>query len=285
MIIKSEMENLLSNQQLARIFSVERVLTSRGFTVQKEGSTEDTLLNKRSWTRAEADLVFSIFDKPELRAYLLDFIKDKIKEAQLPEDIKKLIQLDGFEKDRQRFSTTYEWYIGELFVREFMAFSSSFGVLINDIQRNSDGETSGDYDVLSVLGDMNLIYLECKSGKAKKSSIMNTLQRSISLHCTASIVVQQKITYRGLKQQLSCIHPFFGHGSDVLKLKIIDQPDSTIYKWFNCYFVDASESYGDIKSKLKTVLRIIEASKSVINMSMEPGNEQYVLMGYNLLKS
>lgn len=270
--------------QLEQIFSVERVLASRGFTVQKEGNGQDTLLDKSSWSQIEADLVFNIFDNATSRNELLEYIEDKVEESQLSEIVRNLIVTNGFKKDRQRFSTTYEWYVGELLVRRFMAFSSSYGVSISDIRRNSDGGTSGDFDVISILGDMNLIYLECKSGKTKQSSIKNTLERSISLHCAASVVIRQGITEQGLKQQLSFMHPIFGYDAEILKLNIKNQPDSTIYKWFNCYFVDASESSGDIETKLKAVLRIIEASKSIINMSMEPSDEQYESIGYGFSK-
>jgi hypothetical protein len=268
--------------QLEQLFSVKRVLASRGFTVQKEGDGTDTLLGKSEWSQNEADLVFNIFHKTNHRKELLEYINDKAEKSQLSQTVINLIETNGFNKNRNCFSTTYEWYVGELLVRKFMAFSSSYGVLINDIIRNSDEEKSGDFDVLSVLGDMNLMYIECKSGKTKQPSIKNTIERGIALHCTASVIIQQDINENGLKQKLSFDHPVFGYSEKPIKLNIKNQADSTIYKWFNCYFIDASEQIGDIETKLKSVLRIIEASKSVINMSIEPSHDQYHAIGYEL---
>jgi hypothetical protein len=270
--------------RLDQIFTVERVLSSRGFSVKTEGSGEDTVLCKSLWSAEEANLVFSIFNNTTLRNELLEYIENKMGKSAVSNTVTQLIDIKEFKKDRQNFSTTYEWYVGELLVRKFMAFSSSYGVTVNDICRNSDGGTSGDFDVLSILGDMNLIYLECKSGKTKQKSVKSTLERSISLHCTASVFIRQKITTKGLKQQLSFKHPVFGCKGEVIKLNIKNLPDSTIYKWFNCYFVDASESGGDIENKLKAVLRIIEASRVLINISTEPSEEEYKSVGYGLLK-
>lgn len=270
--------------RLEQLFSVERVLSSRGFSVKSQGSGEDTLLEKLTWSLNEADLVFNIFNNATLRKELLGYIENNVKKSDASELVNRLIEISEFKNDRQRFSTTYEWYVGELLVREFMAFSSSYGVTVSDICRNTDGGTSGDFDVLTILGDMNLIYLECKSGKTKQSSIKNTLERSISLHCAASVFIRQGVTDQGLKQQLSFDHPVFGRGNDIYKLNIKGLPDSTIYKWFNCYFVDASESSGDIGNKLKTVLRIIEASRNFINMSIGPEEGQYRSIGYDISK-
>ncbi len=216
--------------QLEQLFSVERVLSSRGFSVKSEGNGEDTILDKSSWSQNEADLVFDIFNNSILRKELLGHIENNVEKSDLSETVSNLIRIDEFKKGRQRFSTTYEWYVGELLVRKFMAFSSSYGVTVNAICRNSDGGTSGDFDVLSILGDMNLIYLECKSGKTKQNSIKNTLERSISLHCAASVVIRQDVTETSLKQQLSFAHPVLGNNSEVYKLNIKNLADSTIYK-------------------------------------------------------
>ena len=261
------------------IFTVERVLSSRGFSIKTEGTGEDTVLGKPNWTHSEANTVFNIFDNVEYRNELLDYIEGRLDRANVSSTTNELITINGFKNDRQCFSTTYEWYIGELLVRKFMAFSSSYGVTLNNICRNSDDGTSGDFDVLSVLGDMNLIYLECKSGETKQKSIRNTLERSISLHCTASIFIRQDINENGLKQQMLFKHPMFDCTGNVVKLSIKNAQDSTIYKWFNCYFVDVAS--GDVENKLRTVLRTIEASRVLINISTEPDDGDYKSLGYD----
>lgn len=273
-----------SQLRLERLFSVERVLASRGFEVEAEGNGENTILEKSLWSQIEADLVFNIFYDIGQRKELLDYIEGKIEKDTLSENITSLTEIKEFKKDRNCFSTTFEWYIGELLVRKFMAFSSSYGVTVKDICRNNDGGTSGDFDVLSILGDMNLLYVECKTGKTTMNSINKTYHRSSSLHCVASVIIGQKITENGLKQQLlSLPHPVFNTGTcELLKLNIKNHPDSVIYKWFNCYFINASEESGNIENKLKAVLRIIEGSRFYNNMVIRPSSEIYEAIGYEI---
>jgi len=258
MILVSGGTKLNPNQiRLECLFSVERVLSSRGFEVTVEGTGEDTLLAKNIWFQTEADLIFEIFNNEGQRQELLSYVEGNVGIADVSGDIQTLITNQDYQSDRNRFSTTYEWYVGELIVRKFKAFSSSYGVTVSNICRNSDGGTSGDFDVLSILGDMNLLYLECKSGGTKQKSIKNTLERSISLHCVASIFFQQNINEIALKQKLNFDHPVFGIGNDISKLSIKGVSDSTIYKWFDCYFIDASDVQGDIENKIRCVLRLI----------------------------
>lgn len=271
--------------RLEQLFSVERVLSSRGFSVEKEGNGVDTILEKSAWTQQEADMIFGVFNIIDQRIELLHYIEDKIEKENLSVIISNLIKINEFKKDRQCFSTTFEWYIGELLVRKFQAFSSSYGVKVKNICRNSDGGTSGDFDVLSILGDMNLLYVECKTGKISKDSITNTLHRSISLHCVASVFVGQKFSEEDLKNKLlSLNHPIFEGTCEVYKLNIKSQPESVIYKWFNCYFVNASEESGNLENKLKAVLRIIEGSRYVTNMAFNPSDDDYKAIGYNIIK-
>lgn len=268
--------------KLECLFSVNRVLSSRGFEVTVEGSGLDTLLEKSDWLTVEADLTFEIFNNESMRRELLSYVEGV--GSVVSSGVQRLISNNDFKSDRERFSKSYEWYVGELLVRNFKAFSSSYGVKVSNICRNSDNGTSGDFDVLSILGDMSLLYLECKSGTTSQKSIKNTLERSISLHCVASIFFRQNINENSLRQQLNFDHPIFGHGGDIYKLNIKGVQDSTVYKWFDCYFIDASESQGNIENKLRCVLRIIGARRSMINMSIDLSDGHYGAMGYELIK-
>ena len=63
--------------RLTDLFSVERVLASRGFEIEVEGDANGTLLPKDSWTQEEEDLIFRIFDNVEDRQRLLGSIESK----------------------------------------------------------------------------------------------------------------------------------------------------------------------------------------------------------------
>jgi hypothetical protein len=265
--------------QLENLFSVERVLASRGFIVKSEGMGEDTLLNQTCWTCNEADIVFNIFDnvthRKELREYILG------KTTTPSEAIKPLTSHSSFINDLGRFGTTFEWYFGELLVRRFKAFSSSYGVVVNDIYRNSDNGESGDFDVLSILGDMNLLYIECKSGATDPKNIKKAIERSYSLHCIATVIVVEKLPDEKLIEMLKMEYPSVPSISECYKLTIKNRPDCEIYKWFNCYFVRASKN---VEGKLQTVLRLIEFTRISITQSTEPDETRYASMGYEITK-
>ncbi len=44
----------------------------------------------------------------------------------------RLVRKPEFRRDRQLYSTTFEWFVAELLIRKFMAFSSSFGVSVEE---------------------------------------------------------------------------------------------------------------------------------------------------------
>src|ERR1035441_572168 len=173
--------------RLRQLFSVDRVLGARGFVVQKEASAKETLLGKDFWSHGDLNLMFDIFSDQGRSKDLLQSIEQDGYKPQTSE-VAELVSRAEFIRDRQRYSSTFEWFVGELLVRRFMAFSSSFGVTVQNVIRNSDGGTSGDYDVLSVSGDLNLLYLECKTGKCHRQSILNSVERSIALHSVACIM-------------------------------------------------------------------------------------------------
>jgi hypothetical protein len=56
------------------------------------------------------------------------------------------------------YATTFEWYISELFKREFDARASGFGI------RLKDADPRDDFDCIALL-DKGLVYVECKTGK------------------------------------------------------------------------------------------------------------------------
>lgn len=272
--------------KISNLFTVERVLASRGVHIIKEGEGDDTIIGKKIWSKEEAEITFNIFNNEDKRKELLEYIENQKGVHELSNEVSGFILNNGYKNTRQAYSSTYEWYVGELLVRRFQAFSSSYGVTVNNINRNSDGGTSGDFDVLSILGDMSLLYLECKSGSNTQKSIRNTLERSISLHCVASVFFQQRIHINNLKQLLNFSHPIFGddHSPEIYKLSIKGVDNSDIYKWYDCYFIDASDIQSNIENKIRCVLRIIEANRAMRNIFTSFTKETYKSVGYECVE-
>ncbi len=282
-IVLGGMQQLNPNQlRLRQLFSVERVLSARGFQIQVEGSAKQTILEKDFWTQQDLDLIFQIFENSNMRSDLLHTVLDQNYIA-TNGPVRELLSAPEFRRDRQRYSTTFEWFVGELLIRKFMAFSSSFGISVSSVFRNSDGGTSGDYDVLSVLGDMNLLYVECKTGKCHLSSILNTIQRSIALHTVASVILLDAgISKAGLLQQLrGQSHPRFGKGTRLVTIATRGLPESEIFEWGDCFFISASDAGGDVENRLRTVMRILAAYRSSILQELRPHPHEYSAMGYD----
>jgi hypothetical protein len=268
--------------RLSQLFTVKRILASRGFQIESEGTATNTLLAKDFWTYDEFNLMFTVFDDITLRKDLLAAIENISFTTSRPE-VSNLLALPNFQKDRNKFSTTFEWYVGELLVRKFQAFSSSFGVDVQDIVRNTDNGTAGDFDVLTVLGDMNLLYLECKTGKCTQKSIKNTIERSLALHSLAAVIFLGKGTNENTLKQLlkSLMHPLYSGRTSLVKFNIKSIPDSVVYEWYNCYFVPANETSGTVEVKLRAVMRLLAAHRTAILGCMRPDASAYNSVGYD----
>lgn len=269
---------------LSDIFSVERILASRGFQIQSEGTAIDTVLAKDMWTNEEFKHMFTVFDDATLRNELLYAVKDS---TFVPsrQEVSSLLASPDFQRDRYKFSNTFEWYVGELLVQKFQAFSSSFGVKVQNIVRNTDNGTAGDFDVLSILGDMNLLYIECKTGRCTQNSIQNTIERGRALHSLAAVIFMGTGTKEtALKQQLKkLIPPEHGYcgGLPLQRLNIKNIPDSQVYRWYECFFIPANEESGTVELKLRAVLRLLAAYHSRIHRGSFLDASEYMAMGYD----
>jgi hypothetical protein len=270
--------------RLTELFTVERVLASRGFEVAIEGDGLDTLIARSTWSREEADLVFQIFDDRSKRKKLLECIGGN-RSFDEDADLDRLSVRPDFNSTRQAFSHTFEWYVGELLTRRFGAFSSSYGVEVQGIVRNSDGGTVGDYDVLSVLGTTEVLYIECKSGRFTGSKITNMLERARSLHVQAAIMFVDIINQNSLKAQLTQMtYPGINSRPELLKMSIKHQPESQIYQWHDAFFVDASGGDVDVTAKIRAVLRLVECKKAELSRGVGIGDEDYSAAGYEFSK-
>lgn len=270
-----------SQMRLRQLFSIERILSARGFEVKKEGTARQTILEKDYWTHQDLEQIFAIFENPQSKSDVLRAVSDPY-HVPIFENVRSLAAMPEFRKDRQRYSSTFEWFIGELLIRKFQAFSSSFGVSVADITRGSDGGTSGDYDVLSVLGDMSLLYLECKTGRCHQSSILNSIERSIALHSIACVILLDSgVSKAMLVQQLrGQRHPRFGTTPRLATITIKGLPESTIYEWSGCFFL-SNDAAASVENRLRTVMRILAAYRSSIFEEIRPEVHEYGLMGYD----
>ncbi len=130
--------------------------------------------------------LYNIYKTTKLRIELKKYLyKNIVPES---EEIIRIINHPKFVKEQKRFDKTFEWYAGELMINRFAAFSEAFGVKIKDIQRNSTGAESGDFNSLVVLRDTSLAYFECKAGTFDESSILRCYERMLSLNCEYSIL-------------------------------------------------------------------------------------------------
>ena len=130
--------------------------------------------------------------------------------------------------------------LGEILIREFHAFSYATGLEISAL---SDADTSralGDFDVVSVMRDMSVIYIECKSGGTDFEQIRKATRRSRLLGAATVLIVLDKKTgnFDRLKQALSSEkHPVHDLTTTVYRLSSYKLPQSEIYGWGSILFV------------------------------------------------
>ena len=80
-----------------------------------------------------------------MRTALQDHIEGKpCGNKNIEKFVGKTSALEDYNAKRKRLSTTFEWYVGEIIVREFKAFSSAFGVQIANMQQLDSGNEIGD---------------------------------------------------------------------------------------------------------------------------------------------
>jgi len=250
------------------LFSAENILKSRGFHVSEVGSNSELVIKNMPLpnlqfglliVHKDTGLVYEIFDAFNLRKELREYIEGKIV-APSSKQIIQLIDHPDFQMSRQAFSTTFEWYVGEMMVRNFAGLSSSFGVRIGDLFRLSSSTSEpGDFDVITILRNLGVAYFECKTGGFDQDKILKCVERSVALHCEFSIMfVDKNINKSALVQMLTDVrYPMLN--KNVLRTISLSNTTIFIYAWMNCYFIDST---GDITSQLNVVLRINEAIKT-----------------------
>jgi hypothetical protein len=229
--------------RLNEIFSVARMLAARGFTILKALHIKDTLLRRSAPSEEETRVFFESFDSTEKRKSILDSLVAS--------------SGDNYQKDQKCFSDTLEWYIGELLVRKFQAFSSSFGVQARNTIRPTLDEM-GDFDVLAVLGDMSLFYAECKSGDLKFEEIQKAAERGLVLATAATIVIYEKEqNIRRLLEGRN--YPSMDCTCKINEISVTNLDNSNVLMWHDVFFLDARSG---LENKLQTCLRLVAQRKN-----------------------
>lgn len=262
---------------LRELFSVEDVLKAKGFEVLSIGNGSNLLIPLPYSPYTNHNILFEAFNDQQSRLQVLNRIKDSnFTVTNLL--AQSLINHPDFVADRSRYSTSFEWYVGELMVRKFSSFSASYGVEIRDVFRNSDASsTTGDYDAVAIMRDINLVYFECKTGKFNTDKIEKCVERAIALHAEFSVVIAQDIKLISLKNCLKGLsHPIMSR-IHFHELHIKGNLDSKVYEWNNCFFVKGS---GNIEEQMRTIIRINAARKVSHNYFFGFDDDTYDKIGY-----
>lgn len=278
----------LSESQIRfdRIFSVPNILASRGFHVVGEGKLQDTLVGENPPER-----FYEIFNDEKSRQQFQTHIEQNCNDPQFQD----LTIRGDFSERRNKLSSTFEWYVGELLSRQFRAFSHSFGVNISDVAQLGSATPTGDYDALVVLRNLDLMYFECKMGSQSSNAltcqkIMNAVKRGLALHTAATVMFLEKGVHGGdLFRNLHDVkHPISDRTDQIMEIVIRGKPASVIYRWGDCYFLNANTRYGDVKSKLNTVFRIIQADQAISRIGASSysaipfSEDRYRQLGYDV---
>lgn len=274
------------------LFSVKKILKSRGFEVSKANVLQSGFILKNFNTRScyldgspgthnsDGNLLYEIFNNSTYRKELLSFIENK--NFQASEMVSRLTKHERFNCDRNAYSTTFEWYVGELMIREFAAFSSSVGVEVSKVSRSSAfKDTTGDYDVITVLRNMGLAYFECKTGDFNQEKILKAVERALALHVDFVIMaIDNSINERILKSKLENANFPLNNIAYLEKISLKNS-SVTVYRWSNCYFINTSTN---ISEQICTVLRIIDADRISTSISFGTTSETYDELGYKVEK-
>lgn len=258
------------------IFSVKEILRSRGYEVISENNRSNLLLTETNedaeiWTK-----LYQIFLQPKDRKELKNYLYEDIKVHS--QNLQELVAHPKFVKGYMNFNNTFEWFVGELMIKCFSAFSCSFGVKVKNIIRNSTGTEAGDFDSLVVLRDLNLAYFECKAGTFDAASIMKSYERMQALNCKFSILfcVEPINEYKLICESKDIKIPTVNlHELNKVHIKGKDQ--EFIYELNNCFIIDMK---GNIQGKISTALRINSAKINSLHCSMGPSNNDFESLGY-----
>lgn len=275
-------QNDFSEGNISGLITVERFLASRGFEVKKVGNGKDTIIPRSAWTFDEASKVFRVFDNLNTRQELLNHILGG--RHATSEYVKNILSITEFKGQQKAFAHTFEWYVSELIKWKFRAFDSAYGVEIKDI-KNFNNQEIGDYDVLAVLGNLDLLYIECKTGGFCGDHVRKAIERSRAIHCVASIIFLGKpYDSNEIRKRLEKIQNRDKFGlqdqEKFHKISATTIDNSEIYKWNDCYFISAETATVNVEAKIRTTLRLISSCNPNNQRVFSPDLEELEELGF-----
>ena len=114
-----------SQLRLREIFSVANVLWARGFTISSTTDLSATFVPAHADER-EMLQTYLLFNDEVTRRAIQEHIEGKpCCDNNVKQFVGRTSASEDYQAKRKRLSTTFEWYVGELIVREFKAFSSA----------------------------------------------------------------------------------------------------------------------------------------------------------------
>jgi hypothetical protein len=285
------MLNKLSGEMVdyRKTFSVENLLRADGLNIKSSNPINLTFL--KSGDDAQNKSIYEGYKNTDSRIRLQKSLND----SSLRKEFEPSFDYsEDYQENLKKFTSTFEWFIGQFIVENFAAFSSSFGVEISNLTQYNNGLDIGDFDSLVVLRNLKLLYIECKTGSQSgksfdSTSLLKVIKRGICLHTESNIIFLEKgIKPQAMANELADFkHPISGIVDTLIQIAIKGVNNSEILKWCDCYFIN--EGLLDSKNtlaKLETVLRVINATrysvhiKEFSNQSYNTGTEYFNRIGY-----
>lgn len=167
-------------------------------------------------------------------------------------------------------------------MRKFHAFSAGFGVDLAHNPNPRNGQEFGDYDVLAVMGDTKLVYMECKSGGIDHEQVIKATDRGNSVFAVATIVtLNHKTTVEHLGAQLNDkSYPGIDAKPRVATLWLKGWKDSAIHARHNTFFLPCSGATAE--AGLRTILRLIKLNEVELLKAIGVGDDDYGRLGFDL---
>jgi hypothetical protein len=165
---------------------LKKALMQRGQKISQLGSHKDVFLpqdNADNILLIFEEILYDLMLEPSFRAGLRDWSYGRTKNQKIEDYLTKCEGFNFPRKTQNRYSGTFEWFICEVFKREFNAKASGFGI------RLKDASPSDEFDCLAIL-DNGLIYAECKTGRDDfKKQVKKFVQRDAEVSATYSMLI------------------------------------------------------------------------------------------------
>lgn len=227
-------------------FDAISLLKQRGKVVEKDGhKVTDTFLQIVDGADNYERRLYQLFNNREARIKLQKACREKSNSYKFFDEI----SVEFNQASERLYTSTFEWYVKEIFMRELRFQSASFRVLLRD------GPGGGDFDVIG-FSAYDFVFVECKTGNPhniKKHEIKNFIKRSHFLNNSISIfyVDTSKLDCTNFDFETFCID---GNGEKVelWEIKSKSRKARLFHPSFsNIYIIDCSSNRGDVIENLR----------------------------------